>query len=1750
MRNIFKHTLIIDFEAVPNGDIFHVGAVFNGRTFEKKDIKDSKAVLKELSVFSSGADYVLGHNIINHDLALLKEVLPDASILHLPVIDTLYLSPLAFPENPYHKLIKNYKLIKNSKNNPVADANLAWNVFEDQVAAFSVLNQSDPGLILFYTFAFEPFSSKDQKLRVTGIFDLFKALSKSVPDTDKAKQIFIEVCQGKICSTAFETIWDGFCDHPQKRPVLAYALSWLRVSGGNSVIPPWVKHEFPQISDMITKLRYACGSKDCEYCRENNDSEKLLKKYFGFDKYRRLPDGRKLQKEIIDSNLGGNSLLGILPTGGGKSICYQIPALHRYHRTGELTVVISPLKALMKDQVDNLNKTTGMESAGAINGSLTLPERGEVMEKVRLGDIGVLYISPEQLRNFSVAELISSRDVGCWIFDEAHCLSKWGHDFRPDYLNVADFILEQNRGSKRPPLINAFTATAKKDVIEEICCHFTEKLDLDLVSFISGVQRENLSFQVWPVTTAEKHDVIFNCLKESVSDGDSSAIVYCATRKKTEELSEFLNEKAIASQAFHAGRSEPDKRNIQDDFVAGKIPVICATNAFGMGIDKKDIRLVIHADIPGSLENYLQEAGRAGRDTAPADCILLYEQEDIENQFSLNAYSKLSLKDIKKILGVLKKKGAKTPEIVITPGEIMRLIGYSNFAEDDGRARIGVSWLERKGFLKRSFNQTLFFKGKPLVKDMKEAEEKIAALNLSKIMAMVFRTILLTLFNAEKDSILSADTICASLGRIENLPDEYLDSRFVIGLLSRMADIGLIKEGVLMTAFVKPKGQDNSGKLLESFIQIETQMLEIMAQLSPNAGISQDTPDVIHLRLMSQRLKDKGFDQVNTDVVAKILQALANDKGENQGKSLKIAGRKGAEQQMIYVKFSWQKIKKRMQLRHNCSRLCLNAIICALPKPLQQGRAQVMSEFFLSHIIKQMQSDVFLSGYRGDNKILIERSLLFMHDMKVITLQNGLGVFRQAMTLTMLPESRKRQYTQGDYEPLSHHYAQKNVQVHVMEKYARLGLEKIKTALGFVSDYFSSSYDFFIQQHFPKEKTLIQTAMTAEAYKQIIQSLENHIQEAIVAAPPEKNILVLAGPGSGKTKTIVHRCAWLIKAKSVDPSSILVLCFNHQAMIELRKRIRTLTGSRASFVTAMTYHGFAMRLTGRSFLENKKGIENKKGLEKEKGQNPGKNAIGFDTIIDEAIEILNGKREIAGIERSEAREVLLAQYRYILVDEYQDIDDRQYQFISALTGRLEQDRDTRISIMAVGDDDQSIYGFRNANVRFIKQFQQDYEAKTFYLVENYRSSYPMIQASNAFIALNKNRMKTGSPCRINEKRKSQEQEACKIENSGLVQIVQVKDMASQAGFVARKIKQLMTDDPDMKLHDIAVVSRQGMGYPSLVSVRMALAKEEIQFCYSIKNGSGFPLFRIREIQMFLQYLEDHKKESRTPCDLKQEVLEQFKQKNTWTSQVGQILESWCDINSDMEISIARAKDFALETLLEEKQEHKTGTGVFLGTAHSVKGMEFSFVFILDGRWKQKDIEEERRLFYVAMTRSIKTAYIFQIQDSSNPHVRFLEQNEFAHIITAEQSDIDGFNEELTVSILGMEDLFLSYAGLFSEDHEIHKTLSTLSPMEKISLIEKKNHIYIENKHHQIIARLSNKGKAKWHNQTQTILHARVLGIIRRQQTDGEDYDGKREKIGTWELPIVEILHKKLEAKSNNFLETTLNHQNAPGESVI
>jgi len=366
--------------------------------------------------------------------------------------------------------------------------------------------------------------------------------------------------------------------------------------------------------------------------------------------------------------------LAILPTGGGKSLCYQIPALARNFRRGVLTIVISPLQALMKDQVDGLASKTGTMFSAAIYGMLTPPERGEILERVRLGDIAILYVSPEQLRNKSLADAISQREIGCWVFDEAHCLSKWGHDFRPDYLYAARFIREFSQRQQTPiPPIACFTATAKRDVMEEITDHFRRELGQELEVFEGGVERQNLSFEIQLIQGAEKYERIHEILAERLPQPEmGTAVIYAATRKETEKPGIPAQEN-WSVEAYHAGLEVPEKRRVQDDFINGKTQVICATNAFGMGIDKDNVRLVIHANIPGSLENYIQEAGRAGRDTKDAECVLLYSEQDIETQFQLGAMSQLSQHDISQILrGLRRAKRNKDNEIVITAGELLR----------------------------------------------------------------------------------------------------------------------------------------------------------------------------------------------------------------------------------------------------------------------------------------------------------------------------------------------------------------------------------------------------------------------------------------------------------------------------------------------------------------------------------------------------------------------------------------------------------------------------------------------------------------------------------------------------------------------------------------------------------------------------------------------------------------------------------------------------------------------------------------------------------------------------------------------------------------------------------------------------------------------------------------------------------------------------------------------------------------------
>ena len=335
------------------------------------------------------------------------------------------------------------------------------------------------------------------------------------------------------------------------------------------------------------------------------DKHTVLKKYFGYDTFR---DGQEL---LIDSILNGRDVLGIMPTGAGKSICYQVPAL----MLSGITLVISPLISLMKDQVQTLNHA-GIHAA-YINSSLTENQITKALQLAAAGQYKIIYVAPERLETAAFLRFALNAEISMVAIDEAHCISQWGQDFRPSYLKIVRFVEQL----PRRPVLSAFTATATEAVKEDIIC----VLGLaDPEILITGFDRKNLYFGV--ETPKRKDAFLVDYVKEHKGE---SGIIYCATRKNVEQVHELLCRMNLPVARYHAGLSVEERKKNQDDFIYDVKQVMVATNAFGMGIDKSNVRYVIHYNMPQSMENYYQEAGRAGRDGEPSECILLYSPQDV-----------------------------------------------------------------------------------------------------------------------------------------------------------------------------------------------------------------------------------------------------------------------------------------------------------------------------------------------------------------------------------------------------------------------------------------------------------------------------------------------------------------------------------------------------------------------------------------------------------------------------------------------------------------------------------------------------------------------------------------------------------------------------------------------------------------------------------------------------------------------------------------------------------------------------------------------------------------------------------------------------------------------------------------------------------------------------------------------------------------------------------------------------------------
>ena len=1585
------------------------------------------------------------------------------------------------------------QLKRERRNDPKLDAILALQVFKDQqkqlletpshlVAAWHWLTTADgsPG------------------------FDLFFETLRGSPRPDFAQaRDAIRTCLTRVAcdSQARRSIADA-AEHGW---ALAYALAWLSVSGGNSVMPPWVRHQFPEAGQLVRRLRdEACADPGCSWCQDRHNASRELKRFFGFDGFRSEPaddNGRSLQQVIVETAMQGRDALAILPTGTGKSLCYQIPALSRYDKTGALTVVISPLVALMADQVAGLQRL-GITSCVTVNGLLSMPERAEALERVRLGDAAIVLISPEQLRGVAMRRALQQREIGAWVLDEAHCLSKWGHDFRPDYRYVGRFMREQADRSRVPPVL-CLTATAKPEVTEEIVDYFQQHLDVEMKTFDGGSRRTNLEFVVAETTGSKKfHDIHQLLTWHLPPETEGGAIVYCVTRRRTEEVADFLTMQDIDADRFHAGLPPEEKKNIQQSFIGGGLRVIAATNAFGMGIDKPDVRLVIHADIPSSLENYLLEAGRAGRDQQQAHCVLLYAPDDVERQFSMSALSRLTRREIHGVLRALRALNRRDRcggEVVASPGEILTEDDEKAFRRDsttdDSRVRTAVAWLEEAQLLSRNENHVRVFPSSLQVSSLEEVRQRLQDKPIDGGYRGRLTSVAETLINANDDEGISTDMLMAASG---------LSSEGVRGALFDLERFGIASNDTELTAFVHVGVRHPSHSRLTEATELERQLIDWMREAAPDLAVGDAAP--LNLRLAAQRLKDAGHRHVRPEHVTRTIQGIARDgRGDAGGGSLTLR-KHDADSVRVTLRREWRSLAGMAERRRDGAGRLLDHLLGQNP-PGARG-SDLLVRTTLGKLTQAVEGDSTLLSRNGDERKLrklMERALLWLHEQDVIRLNRGLTVFRPAMTIVLSHE--RRGFRQSDFESLALHYDASVRQIHVMAEFAQRGLASVADALQLSIDYFTLGEEAFLRRWLPDRGRELGRQTTPESWTKIVESLNNSNQRSLVADKRETtNVLVLAGPGSGKTRVLVHRIAYLIRARREDPRGILALAYNRHAAVEIRRRLRDLIGDDARGVMVFTCHALAMRLVGASFSGQ---------ADREADGDIGER---LKAVLREATALLRGE----GLEPEEAEESrarLLAGFRWILVDEYQDIAGDEYDLISALAGRTLTEEDSRLSLFAVGDDDQNIYAFNGSSVKFIRDFEQDYNAKPAYLTDNYRSTGHIIAAANAVIGRAGDRMKADHAIRINQERAKAPAGGRWAERDpvahGKVQVLQVADSSaiSQAQAAVAELQRLSSLDPDWDWSKCAVIARE---WSYFEPVRTVCERDGIPV--QMANESNLSLWHLRETQAMVNWVRQRDPGMLRNADVKDWLDRQ--PAGPWIEMLRQAAE---EHNIETATADVPAASF-IEWLAEwARDTRRRQNGLLLLTAHRAKGLEFDHVVVLDGGWdrvnRNEDPDAPRRLYYVAMTRARHTLGLSRLagphpfQDAlrDNPSVQWRDPM----TLPPPTPELARRYRRLTLS-----DVYLSFAGYKPPNDPTHRAIAELAPGDQLQVRPQSDRWEMRNYAGVVVGTLSRKFEAP---RDMRCIEATVLAVATwRRERSGPQYQ-QHLTNDTWEVVIPELV---------------------------
>lgn len=1414
--------------------------------------------------------YLCGHNIVHHDAKYITQEMREAGITGL--IDTLYPSPLCFPNKPYHALLKDDKLQTDELNNPLNDSKKAMELFYDEVNAFRNMHPLQREIYAALLCRREEFR---------GFFS-YVGFTSDKNAADSIRNLY----EHRICSN---------CDLDElitRFPVeLAYVLAVISAQDTTSMTPGWVIRNFPNVSYVIKKLCNTLCDQKCPYCQDKLDIHRRLKQIFGYDDFRKF-EGENLQERAAQAAVDHKSVLAIFPTGGGKSITFQLPALIAGAVSKALTVVISPLQSLMKDQVDNLDKR-GIVDAVTINGLISPIERANAFERVENGMASLLYISPESLRSNSIEQLLMKRNIARFVIDEAHCFSAWGQDFRVDYLYIGDFIrqLQEKKQLTEPIPVSCFTATAKQKVISDIKEYFKDKLGLDLEIFASSASRKNLRYEVLYKESDEEKYVTLRLL---VEQKNCPTIVYVSRARRTSELAKKLNADGISALAFHGQMERSEKQENQDAFIHDRVQVMVATSAFGMGVDKPNVGLVVHYDISDSLENYVQEAGRAGRDQSlQAECYVLFHDEDLDKHFMLLNQTKLSISEIQQVWSAIKSLTKNRPSVQRTPLEIARQAGWDENVRDiETRVKTAIQALENAGYVKRGKNIPHVYATSILVRNMIEASRVIhQSKNMTESERNNASRILSMLITAR--SVAKADDRDGE-SRIDYIADKLgLEREEIFKLIHILREEKILADTNDLTAYLMRTDTENKSlHILKRYSDMELFLIKNIR------GEGQ----ILNLKELNESAANSGIKNATVNTIKTILYYWTIKK------YIKKSIENTAERTMVMFQIPQETLlQKRMQ--------CIDLASFIVKYLFEQstGIANDKEQLLLGFsLLGLRQAYQYATGMEVTNKE-VEDALLYLSKIDAMKLEGGFLVLYSGMQITRLELDNKIRYKADDYKSLNEYYKQKMQQIHIVGEFANMMVRDYGQALQFVNDYFQMDYKLFITKYFKgNRKYEINRNITPEKFNKLFGGLSD-VQREIIDDDESKYIVVAAGPGSGKTKVLVHKLASLMLLEDVKHEQLLMVTFSRAAATEFRQRLYELIGNAVGFVEIKTFHSYCFDLMGRIG-----------------------NLDSTKTVVRDASEMIrNGDVEIGRITKT-----------VLVIDEAQDMDVDEYGLVSAL---MERNEDMRV--IAVGDDDQNIYAFRGSDSGYFESFLRRENAKKYELLDNYRSSRSIVKFANRFVRSIDSRMKSAPINAKQEIRGKVELIKCKSENLE-------EPVAQQAGAVLKEgTVCILTNTNDEAFRVVGLLKKKG--------IRAKL----------IMSNDDFDLYNMLEMRYFIMKVEKDLQTPVIPeerwIQAKEKLCDYYRDSRNLALCLS-ILQAFelgklKKYQSDFEL-------FLHESKMEDFIQNEAGK-VLVSTIHKSKGKEFDEVIMLLNH-VSADTDEDKRKLYVGMTRAKRELYLY------------------------------------------------------------------------------------------------------------------------------------------------------------------------------